>query len=87
MPEMQGKEEHIVFCCMQIRRVKDIKGRREWVRETGMRWDRWEGMASGEWVRLEDTGRVDEEGRPVFEKVDLMEEFFANIYRQVWHRG
>ena len=28
----------------------------------------------------EDTGRVDDEGRPVLESVDLMEEFFENIH-------
>ena len=34
-------------------------------------------------VRREDTGRVGDEGRPVFEKVDLMEKFFANVHRQI----
>ena len=28
-------------------------------------------------------GAVDEEGREVFKKVDLMEEFFANIHHQI----
>ena len=33
---------------------------------------------------MEDTGRVDDEGRAVFERVDLMEEFFENIHRQIY---
>ena len=32
---------------------------------------------------MEDSGRVDEEeGRPILERVDLMEEFFENVHRQ-----
>ena len=46
-----------------------MKGRgREWVRENEMSWDSWDELASKKWVRLEDTGRVDEEGMPVLEK-------------------
>ena len=33
--------EHIVFRCGKVRRVKDERGRRDWARENGMRWDRW----------------------------------------------
>ena len=33
-------------------------------------------------MRMEDTGRVDDEDKAVFERVDLMEEFFGNIHRQ-----
>ena len=33
--------------------------------------------------RMEDTGRVDDEGKAVCEKVDLMEEFFGSIHRQI----
>ena len=36
-------------------------------------------LASKKWVRMEDTGRVDDEGRAVLEKVDLMEGFFRSI--------
>ena len=32
--------------------------------ELGMRWDSWEALASKKWVRMEDTGRVDEESGP-----------------------
>ena len=30
---------------------------------------------------MEDTGRVDDEGRAVLERADLMEEFFENVHR------
>ena len=30
-------------------------------------------LASKKWVRMEDSGRVDDEGRPILERVDLME--------------
>ena len=40
----------------------------------GMRWH---------WVRMEESGRVDDEGRPIVEKVDLMEAFFAGVHRQM----
>ena len=53
------------------------------MRENGLRWDGWDALASKLWLRREDTGRVDDEGRSVFESVDLMEEFFENIHRQV----
>ena len=49
----------------------------------GMRWDSWDALASRKWVRIEDTGRVDDEGRPILEKVDLMEMFLASIHRQI----
>ena len=58
-----GKEEdtpdHIVFLCMKTKRVKDKegRGRREWVREAGVRWDSWEALASKQWVRMEDSGQ------------------------------
>ena len=38
-------------------------------------------LASKKWVRMEDTGRVDDEGRPILERVDLMEAFFAGVHR------
>ena len=31
----------------------------------------------------EDSGRVDDEGRPILERVDLMEAFFAGVHRQI----
>ena len=34
-------------------------------------------------MRVEDTGRVDDEGRPILERVDLMENFFENVLRQI----
>ena len=93
--EMQGGRgdtgsDHIVFRCRKVTRIKDVKGRgrREWERPG------WGGTAGMRWYRgLEDTdrvdwiglycicrpGRVDEEGRSVLEKVDLMEEFFTNV--------
>ena len=30
---------------------------------------------------MEDTGRVDDEGRAVLERADLTEEFFENVHR------
>ena len=84
----EGEEQmpdHIVFRCRKVRRVKDIegRGRREWAREAGMRWDSWDALASKKWVRMEDSGRVDDEGRSILERVDLMEAFFANVHRQI----
>ena len=61
----------------EIRRVKDERGRREWARENGMRWDSWDVLASKNWVRMEDSGRVDDEGRAILERVGLMEAFFT----------
>ena len=43
-----------------------------------MRWDSWDALASKKWVRMEDSGRVDDEGRPILERVDLMEAFFLS---------
>ena len=40
-------------------------------------------LASKKWVRMEDSGRVDDEGRPILERVDLMEAFFAGVHRQI----
>ena len=51
----------------------------EWAKEAGMRWDSWDALASKRWVRMEDSGRVDDEGRPILEKVDLIETFFAGV--------
>ena len=48
-----------------------------------MRWDSWQALASKKWVRMEDLGRVDEEGRPILFRVDLMEKFFAGVHRQI----
>ena len=77
--------DHIVFRCSKIERGKDKegKGRREWVREVGVRWDSWEALASKKWLRMEGSGQVDVEGRVILKKVDLVEEFFANIHRQI----
>ena len=75
-----------MFCCGKVRRVKDERGRRDWTRENGMRWNSWEALACKKWVRMEDSGRVDDEGRPILEGVDLMETFFVGVHRQmcVW---
>ena len=40
--------------CGNIRRVKDGRGRREWARKEGMRWDSWDALASKKWVRMEE---------------------------------
>ena len=45
-----------------------------------MRWDSWDALASRKWVRMEDSGRVDDEGRPILEGVDL---FLAGVHRQI----
>ena len=34
-----------MFRCGNIRREKDEKGRREWVKKEGMRWDSWGALA------------------------------------------
>ena len=43
---------------------------------------RWGALGSKKWVRVEDSGRVDE-GRPILERVDLMEAFFAGVHSQI----
>ena len=48
-----------------------------------MRWDSWDAPASKKWMRMEESGRVDDEGRPILEKVDLIEAFFAGVHRQI----
>ena len=56
MPKVWEEEEtpeHIVFRCGDIR-VKYERGRREWARENGMRWDSWDALASKKWVRMEE---------------------------------
>ena len=70
--EEEETPDHIVFWCRKVRRVEDERGRREWA---GMRWDSWDALASKKWMRMEDSGRVDDEGRPILERVDLMEAF------------
>ena len=40
--------------------------------------------SSKKWVRMEDSGRVDDEGRSILQKVDLMEMFFVDIHRQIF---
>ena len=44
-----------MFRCIKINRIKDAegRGRREWVRMNGLRWDRWDALASKKWVRME----------------------------------
>ena len=61
--EEEQTPEHIVFRCRKVRRVKDERGRgrREWAKEAGMRWDSWDALASKKWVRMEDSGRVDDD--------------------------
>ena len=63
--EEEETPDHIVFRCRIIRRVKDERGRGEWAREVGVQWDNWDALASKKWIRMEDTGRVDDEGRVV----------------------
>ena len=36
------------------------------------------------WVKMEDTGRVDDEGKAVCERLGLMKDFFGNIHRQIY---
>ena len=78
MSEEEETQDHIVFRCKKVRRMKDERGRgrREWARENEMSWDSWDALASWKWVRMEDSGRIDDEGRPVLERADLMEAFF-----------
>ena len=38
--------DHIVFRCKKIKRLKDERGRREWVEENNLRWDSWDTLAS-----------------------------------------
>ena len=61
-----------MFRCGKVRRVRDERGRRELARENGMRWDSWDALASKTWVRMEHSGHVDDERRPILERVDLM---------------
>ena len=80
VPKMWGgraNSGHIVFRCGKARGVRDERGRgrSEWASENGMRWGSWDALASKKWVRMEESGRVDDEGRPILERVDLMEAF------------
>ena len=75
--EEEQTPDHIVFRCRKVRRVRDQRRRREWASGNGMRWDSWDALASKKWVRMEDSGRVDDEGRPILERVDLMDAFFT----------
>ena len=45
--------------------------------------DSWDTLESKKWVRMEDSGHVDNEGRPILERVDLMEAFFAGVHRKI----
>ena len=75
--------DHIVFQCRKVRRVRDERGRRDWAGEAGMRWDTWDALALKKWVRMQESGRVDDEGRPILERVDLMEAFIVGMHRQI----
>ena len=77
--EEEDTPDHIVFRCSTIKRVKDQREDGE----SGLRWDSWDALAEKKWVRMEDTSHVDVEGRAVLKKVDLMEELFKNIQRQI----
>ena len=44
--EEEQTPDHIVFRCRKVRRVEDERGRREWAKEVGMRWDGWDALAS-----------------------------------------
>ena len=81
--EEEQTPDHVVFRCRKVRRVKDERGRREWARKEGMRWDSWGALASKKWMRMEEAGRVDGEVRPILERVDLVETFFAGVHRQI----
>ena len=81
--EEEQMADHIVFHCEKVRRVKDKRGRRGWARENEMRWDSWDVLESKKWVRMEDSGHMDDEGRPILERVDLMEAFFVGVHRQI----
>ena len=79
--EKEQTPDHIVFRCGKVRRVRDERrtGRREWASENGMRWDSWDALASKKWLRMEESGRVDNKGRPpILERVDLM-----GVHRQI----
>ena len=84
MPHVRDVRGKTIHRCMKIDRIKDAegRGRREWVRENEMQWDCWDALASKKWVRMESTGRVNDEGRAVSERVDLMDEFFGNVHRR-----
>ena len=45
--------------------------------------DAVEALASKKGVRMEESGRVDDEGRTILERVDLMEAFFVGVHRQI----
>ena len=73
--EKEQIPDHIVFQCVKVRRVRDKsgRGRMEWASEFGMRWDSWDALASKNWVRMEDSGCVDDEDRPILEGVFRLE--------------
>ena len=66
--EKEQTLDHIVFRCGKVRR--------EWASENGMRWDK-------KWVRMEESGRAGDEGRPILERVDLIKAFLAGVHRQI----
>ena len=50
----------------------------------------WDALASSKWVRREVTGRVDDEGRAVFERLDkstYLEESFSFLCTRWWWGG
>ena len=51
------------------------------------RGDSWDMLASKKWIRMEGTGHVDDEGRVVLKRVDLMEKFFENVHGQIRTAG
>ena len=63
----QETPDYIMFWCKEIRQVKEERGRREWVSKDGMRWDGQHALASKKWARMENSGHVDNEGRPILE--------------------
>ena len=73
--------DHIVVRCMGITRLKDIRGRREWVEKNDLRWDSWEELASKRWVRMEDADRVEAESSleasAIVRPKDMYLEFFV----------
>lgn len=67
--EEEETPDHIVFQCRKIR----------WVRENDLGWDSWDALSSRKWVRMVDSGRVDNEGRQNV----LCDQFSIHVFRFV----
>ena len=75
MPEVWRRGGNAGAYCVPLWKYQEGEGQKGVDKKGRMRWDSWDALASKKWVRMEESGRVDDEGRPILERVDLMEAF------------